>query len=136
MAQFDGLLPRFEYGSGSPQPLLDFNVPPRIKESFPRATTTEDEAPGADTGDSDEHVQTHLYNFDYVLIKAQHISDSDYNDFRTWRNVVRDGQTFTYYPDKDDSGTSNTVILENVDNFKPVRTNSLWYFDILLRIVA
>jgi hypothetical protein len=135
MGQFDGLLPEFEYGSGSPLPTLVFTRPPFVQEIFTQAWTLESWAPEADTGSTTEYVADHIYMFDFVRIQCQGILDSEYTDFETWWNVIRDGQEFTYYPDTDTPGTSYTVV-KAMKEFKAVMRDSLWYFDILLRIIA
>lgn len=134
MGQFDGLLPRLQYGGGPTN--LDFTHPPYVIETFPKAMTLDRAAPEANTGSTTEYVANHIYTFDFKRIQCQHHTDAELDDFYTWWETVRDGQQWTLFPDKDVGGTSFTVIKETKYVFKPTRRDGLWYFDILVRVIA
>jgi hypothetical protein len=133
VGQFDGLLPRLQYGGGPTN--LDFTHPPFIQEGYSDALTLDSASPEADTGSTDEYVANHIYIFDFFELKCQHHSDDELDDFYDLWEAIRDGQQYTYFPDKDVGGTSFTVI-NAMKKFLPVRRDSLWYFPWTMRVIA
>lgn len=127
--------PRFEYGQDSPQAFFDFNVWPFSEEIVPKATTFTASAPGADVGSDTEHVANHILTNDFIYIDVRLVVESDIDDFFDWWNEVTDGQEWTYYPDKDDLGTSHTVI-EVMGKFAPKQKDGLYSFKLKFLVIA
>jgi hypothetical protein len=127
--------PRFEYGTNSPQDYFDFNVWPFSEEIVPDAKTFLNNVPGADINSDTENVSKYIFTNDLIYLDIRNIVEADIASFWTWWNEVKNGQEWTYYPDKNTLGTNYTVV-EAMNKFSPKQKNSIYSFVLKFQVVS